>query len=636
MSENLHNYHKLKFDSELDVVQIIQTLWQQKVLILLFSLSAILLAFVYLMLATPMFSSNALLKIEEKNNPLNTLFQDLPISSNLPVASSLLGEVDILTSRRIFKPVIDELKLDINVSKKKSVYDDLKSMLGASDSDSWVAGGLKSDSSDYMIQLGLLDVPNLGRESDLKLSVVSKNNFELIHNDQKVLEGKVGVVSQANGYRILVKKLNYPVGSNFLLKKLSEQEAIKALKDSLNISVDKRKNDGIIRLSLENPSPYAATLILNTIIKNYVEYNISSYNEVTEKTLQFVEGQLKKFSTDVAFNNKLYLLLLTKAHELRVMKAGALGNVRVVDNAILPLSPVSPRKTLIVFVSGILGLFLGMVAAFLRNALDRSVYDAQMLETNLNLPVYSTIPLSPAQLSLNKEGWGLSENGNLKQQLLFNTHPDDPALEAMRFLRTVIDDENLRSDKHRVIAITGPSPNVGKTFLSTNLACLISELGLNVLLVDADLRRGVVHEYFALEKECGMAEFLTESVSYDSVIKYSGIKNLDIITRGGASDNPSVLMSSGKLRELLKLAREQYGLVIIDTPPALSVTDAAIIARYVDQLLIVIRAAQTTFDEVSATWKRLVQSGKRPTGFVMSGYDPGKFGYSKYHQYGYY
>jgi tyrosine-protein kinase Etk/Wzc len=308
----------------------------------------------------------------------------------------------------------------------------------------------------------------------------------------------------------------------------------------------------------------------------------------------------------------------------------------VVDKAILGEEPVKPRKALVVLISALMGGFLGILVAFIRSMMDKAVYDPNVVESNLNLPVYATIPLSQAQVKLNKQGWQVSNNGNLSQSLLFREDPDDQAIEAMRFLRTSFESGELHVSKHSIVAITGPSPNVGKTFLSANMACLLSELGHNVLLIDADLRRGQINEYFALENECGLADYLSDTVNVDAVIKYSGIRNLDVVTRGGSPDNPSVLMSSKQLKNLLDEARRRYDIVIIDTPPALAVTDATIISRYCDKLMLVIRAGLTTMDEVAVSWRRLTQSGKKPSGLVMSCYDPSKLGYKKYQQYGYY
>jgi len=624
-------HHHLSSD-EIDLSQLLRILRQYKYWIIITTVVFVLAGISYAMVSTPIYRSDALLQLEEKNNPLS-LLEELPFSNG--ATGSTRSEVDIITSRRILGAVVDELKLQINIVPEKKFIDSVVSALEYNSAKhQWHVGGFVQDAA--IIEIQSFNISTEHQGTGYILETGTDGVFKLLDQQEtQILAGRAGVRVEHGGYGLLVSELTAPVDSRFILKITSRANAVERLKSRLKVSTDPRKSDSMIRLTLEHYNPQAATAILNSVIKHYVQYNIATNAAVTEKTLGFIEGQLKKFSTDVAFNNELYLMLLTKAHELRVMKAGEIGNVRVVDAAIIPTIPVAPRRGIIIALSLLLGLFAGVMAAFIRSVMDHSLYDPQQIESNLNIPVYTTIPLSQAQIKLNKQGWMIGNNGNISQGLLYKTAPDDPAMEAIRYLRETIEHGELHS-KNKVIAITGPSPNVGKTFLSTNLSCLLSDLGLKVLLIDADLRRGVVHEYFALEKECGLADYLTDSVSLESIVKYSGMGQMDIITRGGSPDNPSVLMSSSRLQTLLEECKQNYDVVLIDTPPALAVTDAAIISRHVEQLLLVIKAGLTTMDEVTVCWKRLTQSGKRPSGLVMSGYDPSKLGYSKYQQYGYY
>lgn len=627
-----HIPHNHLSSDEIDLSQLLRILRQYKYWIIITTVLIFLIGISYAILSIPTYRSDALLQLEEKNNPLSIL-EDLPFNTGVGVSTR--SEIDIITSRRILGAVVDELKLQINIQPESDVVDSFVSRIEKrAANQSWRAGGFVEDSGAIEIQSFVMPP---GHEAASYIIETRADGTYYLFDEfgAHVLAGRAGMDVKNNNVELFVSQLTIPAGNRFMLQVVSRSDAIEILRSRLKVSSDPRKSDSMLRLNLEHYNPQAASLILNAVIKHYVQYNIATNAAVTEKTLEFIEGQLKVFSTDLAFNNELYLMLLTKAHELRVMKAGEIGNVRVVDAAVVPSVPVAPRKGIIVGLSLILGLFAGVMAAFIRSVMDRSLYDPHQIESSLNIPVYTTIPLSQEQIKLNKLGWMIGNNGNISQGLLYNKAPDDPAMEAIRYLREMIEHGDLHSN-HKVIAITGPSPNVGKTFLSTNLACLLSELGQKVLLIDADLRRGVVHEYFALEKECGLADYLTDSVTIESIVKYSGLGQMDIITRGGSPDNPSVLMSSSRLQMLLDECRQNYDVVLIDTPPALAVTDAAIISRHVEQLLLVIKAGLTTMDEVAVCWQRLTQSGKRPSGLVMSGYDPSKLGYSKYQQYGYY
>jgi len=632
--KHLHTNHP-HHDDEIDIHEILQMLWQYRVWALVVGLLCVISGLSYALLSSPVYRSDAMLQVESDNNPYSIL-QDMPLAKDLLVGENK-NENEIILSRRVLGSAVDELNLTTRVQIRHLPWFHrlVESPANPADSYGWLPeryarGGER-------INIAHFSIPEGSAEQSFLLRADSNGGYDLLSSDDEtILEGQVGEDVQKNGYRLLVSRLDAGQGREFTLEKMSRYQAIQDLQENLVVTGGSKNSQDIIRIAMENTDPELAASIVNSVTRHYIQYNIENHTAVTEKTLEFVEGQLKRFSSDVSFNNELYMMLLTKAHELKVMKAGELGNVRIVDRAIVAEKPIKPRKALVVLIAVLLGIFLGVMAALIRSMLDKALYDPNVVETNLNLPVYATIPLSQTQMKLNKRGWQVSNNGNLSQSLLFMEDPDDQAIEAMRFLRTSFESGELHVNKHGIVAITGPSPNVGKTFLSANMACLLSELGHRVLLIDADLRRGQINEYFALENECGLADFLSDTVTVDAVLKYSGMNNLDIITRGGSPENPSVLMSSKQLKILLDEVKQRYDIVIIDTPPALAVTDATIISRHCDKLMLVIRAGLTTMDEVTACWRRLTQSGKKPSGLVMSCYDPSKLGYKKYHQYGYY
>ena len=618
-------------NDEIDLRQILGMAWQYRIWIFAILFLSVSVALIKISTSVPTYRSDALLRIEEKNNPLS-LLQELPFSND--IVNDKKSEKEIITSRRIIGATVDDLRLQLRVSPiQKGFFEKIFSGKNSNEEVVWVAGGVKLN--DEIIQLNFLEVPSGIVANQYLIRTLADDKFELYSaENQLVLVGQAGKVEEKTGYRILVEKLRAKPGTTFEVSLLPRHEAIDALQKRLNIAAGGKTAQDIIRISVEDQSAELAAALVNTVIKHYVQYNIKSHTAVTEKTLAFVEGQLAKFSGDLSFNNNLYMMLLTKAHQLRVMKAGVLGNIQVIDPAIIPYEPIPNKNRLIFLGSIMLGGLLGLLAALLRGVLDSKLYDPSVVEENLNLPIYATIPFSQKQKGLGKHGWW---QGSSPEQpfLLYNEAADDPAIEAMRFLRTLIHGGELHLNPHSTIGITGPSPNVGKTFLSANLACLLAEIGLHVLVIDADIRKGTLHKYYTVDNECGLAEYLAGLVEDDAIIKNSQFHNLDVITRGGLHSNTSVLMNSSRLEKLLSSCRKQYDIVLLDTPPALAVTDGVIVSRYCDRLMIVIRSGVTTLDEVSACWRRLTQSGKKPSGLVMSGYEPNKLGYGKYRQYSY-
>jgi tyrosine-protein kinase Etk/Wzc len=259
------------------------------------------------------------------------------------------------------------------------------------------------------------------------------------------------------------------------------------------------------------------------------------------------QQKLLRLLRDMEVKTEIYTQLLNKAQELDVIRAGTVGNVRILDEAAVDVKePIKPKKSLIVALAGVLGIFLGVVAALIRRALNRGIENPEQIE-NLGIPVYATIPFSKLQPK------DISEKGIL----LADSHPEDLSVEAMRGLRTSIHFALVGSE-NKSIAITGPSPGVGKTFVSANLSALAAMGGDKVCVVDADMRRGTLHNYFHKNSENGLSEYLSGQIDLDKALQASGIANLDVICRGKAPPNPSELLMGQTFTDLLAILTERY------------------------------------------------------------------------------
>lgn len=351
--------------------------------------------------------------------------------------------------------------------------------------------------------------------------------------------------------------------------------------------------------------------------------------EGTLKQLPDLQRRYLQLFREVEVKQQLYTALLNSYQQLRIAKAGEIGNVRVVDTAVEPLEPIKPKKLQILILSIFLGGFLGTLLALLRNMLRSGIKDSSQIENELDLPVYATVPRSPAQ------------NGYIKLAkkkkyipILAVKNSDDIAIESLRSMRTAIHFA-LSNARNNIVMISGPAPEVGKSFISTNLAAILAQSQKRVLLIDADLRRGYIHKYFNQNHQPGLAEYLNKQATLNEVIKATDIPGLDLLTRGKSPVNPSELLSTPLFGEMLTQLSSQYDHILIDTSPILAVTDGIIISQYAGVNLLIARYAQTQMKELELTVNRFEQAGVKVNGVILNDIQRSSAGYGYGYNYAY-
>eukprot|EP01132_Coremiostelium_polycephalum_P016427 gene16427-19748_t len=376
------------------------------------------------------------------------------------------------------------------------------------------------------------------------------------------------------------------------------------------------------------------------------ELKLQQIGELTSKqqslasrveSLPSTQQELLSLTRDVEVGTAIYTQLLNKSQELDVMRAGTVGNVRLIDTADVNFfKPIKPKKILIVLIATLLGGFLAVTLVLLRKALNRGLESPEAIE-QLGLPVYASIPYSTLQKVEEDKitrGRGRADAGS---SLLAISHPTDLAVEALRSLRTSLHFAMLEAPNNRIM-ISGPSPEVGKTFVSVNLAAVIAQTGQRVLLIDVDMRRGYLHKVLGVPAKDGLSDILSNQCTLESAIHKTGVENLDIISRGQIPPNPSELLMHRNLTELLAQVSERYDLVILDTPPLLAVTDAAIVGRQSGTNLIVTRYGLNPAKEIEHTMRRFAQNGIVLRGAIFNGVEKkasAKYGYGNYGYYQY-
>ena len=350
---------------------------------------------------------------------------------------------------------------------------------------------------------------------------------------------------------------------------------------------------------------------------------IASVNEEIRK-LPSLERELLGLTRDVKVNSELYTSLLNTAQQMRLLKAGRIGNLRMIDDAVVPEDPIKPKRSMAFVLFLLVGVLLGVGAAFVRKYMFGGIEDSHEIEERTGLAVFANVPISAKQTSLN-------EKINAKAAGMFvleHVDAQDAAIESLRSFRTALQFA-MQDAKNNLVMITGPTPGLGKSFVSVNAAAVLAAAGKRVLLMDLDLRKGHINQYVGLPRDNGMAELLAGERTLDQVVHRNILPNLDFIPTGVLPSAPHLLLMHGNLKQLMERVSAEYDLVLLDTPPVLAVTDATVMSEHVGTTILVIREGVTTLGDLNETVKRLTQIGSKVTGVVFNAVRarPGKYGY---------
>ncbi len=378
---------------------------------------------------------------------------------------------------------------------------------------------------------------------------------------------------------------------------------------NLNVYQEKRKN-------------------ITEIIKDFPsELKISADKQIEWDTL---------FSS-VQFAQKNLDSLKTQLESARITEAQKLSTINIIDPAI----PPKKSNGLPTVGFTLLGLFVGFMCgtglAFFLEYIDDSVKDMKTIEEDLKLPVYGVIPEIKLQNGKikRKDTRELDETSKMAERLVTHFEPKSPIAEAYRSLRTNIQFAGIKA-KTMIFLITSTFQGEGKTTTVANLCITLAQLGSKTLLIDADMRNPTLHLIFGKQKEPGLSNFIVGVSDLNEIIVQSGIENLDIITSGPIPPNPSELLSSERVDQLIEKIKDNYDFILFDSPPVIAVTDAVILSSKVDGVFLVIHAGKSSkgiclrakilLEKVNANILGAILNNVK----VKSGY-----GYEYYYQYHY-
>lgn len=477
---------------------------------------------------------------------------------------------------------------------------------------------------------------------------------------------------------LLLEKILNSISNNYLAQNVARQaaqdakslefldEQLPKVRNDLDIAEDKlnqyRRQKDSVDLSLEAKSVLEQIVNVDNQLNEltFRESEISqlytkehpTYKALMEKrkTLQDEKEKLNQrvsvmpktqqdilqLSRDVDSGQAVYMQLLNRQQELNIAKSSAIGNVRIIDNAVSQPKPVKPKKILILLVGFFIGGMISVALVILRIFLRRGIENPEQLE-EIGINVYASIPVSETFAKKVIQAPSLRKRSTPEyQSFLALENPADLAIEAIRGLRTSLHFAMIEA-RNNVLMISGASPNAGKTFVSTNLAAVIYQAGSKVLFIDTDMRKGYTHKLFNCSNENGLSDVLSGKIDITKAIQTVPSVGFDYISRGIAPPNPAELLMNRRFNELLTWASQHYDMVILDTPPILAVTDAAIIGHYVGTTLLVARFEQNTVKELEVSFKRFEQSGVQVKGCILNGIvkkASSYYGYG-YNHYGY-
>ncbi|MDR6448910.1 tyrosine-protein kinase Etk/Wzc [Paraburkholderia terricola] len=669
----------------------------------------------YCYLAKPVYSADAHVRVEQSDNTSQALTQTQTGAAITTGSTSLPtdAEIEIIKSRGVVAPVVQQLKLNFSVTPKMfpllgsiaarmaSPGQPARPWLGLS---SYAWGGEVAD-------VDSIDVVPALEGQKLTMKAIDDQHYELYaRNGTLLLRGQVGQQEQGGGVTMLVNKLVARPGEQFTVMRANDLDAITAFQSAISVQ-EQGKQTGVIQISLEDKDPAHAAEVANALAQSYVRQHVLNKQADASKMLDFLKSEEPRLKSDLeraeaaltAYQRQsgsinaseeakvylegsvqyeqqiaglrlqmaqlterygddhptlkaareqmaelqaqrakyadrfrdlpatevkavqlqrdakvaedIYVLLLNRVQELSVQKAGTGGNVHIVDAALRPGVPVKPKKVLILSAAVILGLIAGTGFVFLRRNMFKGIDDPDHIERAFHLPVFGLVPLSPEQALLESS---FERGGERLRSVLANARPKDVTIESLRSLRTSMQFTMLDA-KNRIVMLTGPMAGVGKSFLTVNLAVLLANSGKRVLLIDGDMRRGVLERYLGGAQDNGLSELLSGQISLEEAIRNAPVEGLSFISCGRRPPNPSELLMSPRLPQYLDGLAKRYDVILIDTPPVLAVTDASIIGAYAGSTFFVMRSGVHSEGEIADALKRLRAAGVHVQGGIFNG-----------------
>lgn len=460
--------------------------------------------------------------------------------------------------------------------------------------------------------------------------------------------------SQNNEYQLNITRDRLPrtyaemMKNTPVLETVSENVEGSLSVEKLNkaVTVQPVRDTQLIEITVEDTDPVRAANIANTLVDVFANRNetlqtsrFTTYKENLETRIAQVEqqiedarsqlstlenateneGERERLQTSLEQYRQVYTDLLQTLEQVRFTEVQSTSNIVQVEPATPPDNPIRPRTLTNTLLAAVVGCMLAVGGVFLYEYLDDTLKDPAVLTEVLDLPVLGLIASHTV------------DNG----QPIAANQPRSPITEAFRSLRTNIQYASIDRDV-RTMIITSAEPAAGKSTVISNLAIVLAHSGERTVLIEGDLRRPKLHRLMDISNRVGLSElFVQDDLATETVTQKTKFANLDVIPAGEKPPNPSELLGSARMKSILQQLQDRYDRIIIDAPPLMAVTDAAVLSAHVDGVLLVAKPGQTTLPALQQTVTQLRRVGAKFMGVVLNDVNLGDSRYGYYYD-GYY
>jgi succinoglycan biosynthesis transport protein ExoP len=390
--------------------------------------------------------------------------------------------------------------------------------------------------------------------------------------------------------------------------------------DSELQTLNKRKAQEVNRVINSLKNEYLVALARENSLKSALAQQKKDLLELNQKAIEY--GVLRREAEGA---RQMYEMLIKRFKEASITEDIKTGNIRVIDRAEVPESAIKPRKRLNILLAIILSLFIGIGLAFFFEYLDNTVKIPDDIKQHIKIPYLGLTPLFTTDAKA-------SSRDEVNPELITFRYPMSTASESYRGIRTNIFFSSAESVPQAIL-ITSAGTQEGKTITASNLAITMSQIGSKVIILDCDMRKPRVHKVFGISKDKGISNLLAGNGNLKEVISHTGIPNLDAISCGPIPPNPSEMLGSARMEKLLTTLRNHYAYIIIDSPPSTAVTDAGVISKCVDGVILVIRAGYLSREIIINGVAQFEAVGANILGAILNGVDMGRDGYHYYQYY---